>query len=59
LETEHQEVHVRCRLNEKAEEDPKEAKAAVASCNAPIVAQWCRVTRLRSLRAECPLSNLN
>jgi hypothetical protein len=59
LETEHQEVYSRCRLNERVEEDPKEAKAAAASFNAPIVGQWCRVTRLRSLRAACPLSSLN
>jgi len=59
LETENQEVYSRCRLNEKAAEDPKEAKAAAASCSAPVAGQWCRVTRLRSLHAECPLSSLN
>ncbi len=50
---------LRCRLNVKVEEDPKAAKAAVASCNAVVAEQWCRVTKLRSLRVVCLLLSLN
>jgi hypothetical protein len=48
-----------CHLSEKAAEDRKEVKEAAASCNAPVVDQWCRATKPRSPRAEYPLSNRN
>ena len=54
-----QEVKDNCPLNERVEEDQKEVKEAAALYNAAIVGRWCRVTKQRSLRAECLLSNLN
>jgi len=48
-----------CRLNEKVEADPKEVKEAVVSFNASVADRWCRGTKQRSLRVECPLSSLN
>ena len=54
-----QEVKDNCPLNERVEEEPKEAKEAALLFNASTVDRWCRVTKQRSPRAEYPLSNHN
>ena len=48
-----------CHLNEKAEEDQKEAKEAEASYNAQTAGHRCHVTRQRDLLAVYHLLNLN
>ena len=53
------EVKNNCHLSEKAEEDRKEAKAAAASFNAPIVGQWCRGIKQRETLAVFHLLNLS
>ncbi len=46
-----------CHLNEKAEEDQKEAKEVAVLFNASTVGRWYHVTRQRSLHAACLLLN--
>jgi hypothetical protein len=48
-----------CHLNEKAEEDQKEAKEAEALYNAQTAEHKCHVTRQRDLLAVCRLLNLS
>ena len=48
-----------CHLNEKAEEDQKEAKEAEALYNAQIAEHKFHVTKQRDLLAVYRLSNLN
>jgi hypothetical protein len=47
-----EEVPRTCHLNEKAEEDPKEAKAAAAWYNALTADNKCQETKLRGPPAE-------
>ncbi len=48
-----------CRLSERAEEDPKEAKEAVLLFNASTVGRWCHVTKLKGLLGVYHLLSLN
>lgn len=48
-----------CRLNVRAEEDPKGAREAAVWYNALVVDRWCRVIKQKSLLGEYPLLNLN
>jgi hypothetical protein len=49
---ESKEVPLNCHLNEKAEEDRKEAKAAAAWFNAPTAVNRCQETKPKDLPAE-------
>jgi len=48
-----------CRLSEKAEEDPKEAKEAALLFNASTVGRWCHVTKRKGLLDVYHLLSLN